>query len=99
VLDHLLRSSVAAAAEEAHADVAAVRRHAETFVALAATEHAFVAACPAVVAAACLGSALAGLRADLSLDDVVAELSKITRTEKVGAPFNSINILQKYYYY
>ncbi len=86
VLDHLLRSSVASSEPQ----MSTVHRHAETFVALAAIEHAFVGLCPAVVAAACLGSALAGLRAEVSLEDVINELSKITRTKEVGTALLSL---------
>ncbi len=53
VLDHLLRAQ--------GQDEPTLRKHAETFVALAATEHHFLKYPSGVIAAACLGSAVLGL--------------------------------------
>lgn len=57
ILDHILRSIKFDPVFNAET----VRKHAETFVALAATEHTFCHKSPAVVAVACLGAALRGL--------------------------------------
>ena len=57
ILDHILRSL--SFEDKDMSDM--VRKHAETFVALAATEHIFCQQSPAVVAVACLGAALRGL--------------------------------------
>ena len=61
VLDSILRSSQ----NEKHhnLDISMVRRHAETFVALAATEPDFMGYSPAVIAGASLGAAIRGLKA------------------------------------
>ena len=61
ILDSILRSSQ----NETHhnLDISTVRRHAETFVALAATEPDFMGYSPAVIAAASLGAAIRGLKA------------------------------------
>jgi hypothetical protein len=57
ILDHLLRSINL----DSSFSLETVRKHAETFCALAATEHIFCQKRPAVVAVACLGAALRGL--------------------------------------
>ena len=75
ILDHLLRSLSCSAV---------VRKHAETFVALAATEHSFCRRSPAVVAVACLGAALRGLNA-AGLEEKLAALQGITGVDKVKA--------------
>lgn len=69
-----------------------VRKHAETFVALASTEHSFSRKSPAVVAVACFGSALRGLNAQ-GLDGILEHLYVTTGVETVRAerprPLNS----------
>ena len=57
ILDHLLRSIKL----DSGFHLETVKKHAETFCALAATEHIFSQKRPAVVAVACLGAALRGL--------------------------------------
>ena len=57
ILDHLLRSITL----DQSFELETVRKHAETFCALAATEHTFSQKRPSVVAVACLGAALRGL--------------------------------------
>ena len=57
ILDHLLRTIKLDPSFEPET----VRKHAETFCALAATEQIFIHKRPAVVAVACLGAALRGL--------------------------------------
>merc|ERR1712029_776094 len=57
ILDHILRT----VNFQPMFDPRVVRKHAETFVALAATEYSFCHQSPMVVAVACLGAALRGL--------------------------------------
>ncbi len=85
VLDQLLRSLPVWHREEdpdlsPSSDL--VRRHAETFVALAATEHSFCRRPAAVVAVASLGAALRGLGAR-DLQGVLRRLTEATGVEKV----------------
>ena len=58
ILDHILRT---VPLDPRIFDPTIVRKHAETFVALAATEHIFSLKSPVTVAVACLGAALRGL--------------------------------------
>ena len=58
ILDHILRTLNF---EPSGFDPEVVRKHAETFVALAATEHIFSLKSPATVAISCLATALRGL--------------------------------------
>ena len=60
ILDQILRSVPL----EANPKEANVRKHAETFVALAATESHFIHKSPALIAVASLGAALRGLNHD-----------------------------------
>ena len=57
IMDHILRTVPFGS----KVDPEVVRKHAETFVALAATEHLFSLKSPATVAISCLGAALRGL--------------------------------------
>ena len=57
ILDHILRT----VSFGPLLDPEVVRKHAETFVALAATEHLFSLKSPITVAVACLGAAIRGL--------------------------------------
>ena len=57
ILDHILRT----VSFGPMFDPEVVRKHAETFVALAATEHLFSLKSPITVAVACLGAAVRGL--------------------------------------
>ena len=57
ILDNILRSLPM----EPLFDPSSVRKHAETFLALAATEHLFSQKSPVTVAISCLGSAMRGL--------------------------------------
>ena len=61
ILDNILRSSQNA--NSYNLDISTVRRHSETFIALAATEPDFMGYSPAVIAAASLGAAVRGLKA------------------------------------
>lgn len=79
ILDHLLRTLEF----DPKFQIETVRRHSETFVALAATEHVFCQTSPAVIAVACLASALRGLNAK-GLDDMLAKLQGLTGVQKVG---------------
>ena len=90
ILDHLLRSIDL---EGSNCDLAKVRLHAETFQALAATEHAFMGQSPAVVALACLADALRGLRCQ-GLDALLDYLEKSTgvRKELVVACMEQIEV-------
>merc|ERR1712242_557850 len=58
-----------------------VRKHAETLVALAATEYAFSQKSPALVAVASLGAALRGLNT-AGLDQMIASLEITTGVKK-----------------
>ena len=78
ILDHLLRSIDL---NGSNCDLAKVRLHAETFQALAATEHAFMGRSPAVVALACLADALRGLRCQ-GLEALLDYLEKSTGVRK-----------------
>ncbi|TRY73144.1 hypothetical protein TCAL_00961 [Tigriopus californicus] len=77
ILDHLLRTLEF----DPKFQVETVRRHSETFVALAATEHVFCQTSPAVIAVACLASALRGLNAQ-GLDEMLAKLQGLTGVQK-----------------
>ena len=79
VLDHLLRSIDFTGS---NCDLAKVRLHAETFQALAATEHTFLGQSPAVVALACLAAALKGLSCG-GLEELFEYLEKSTGVKKV----------------
>ena len=79
ILDHLLRSIDF---KDSNCDMVKVRMHAETFQALAATEHAFMGQSPAVVALACLADALRGLRCE-GLEELFDYLEKSTGVKKV----------------
>ena len=61
ILDNILRS--AQNSKLLNLDISTVRRHAETFVALAATEADFMEYSSAVIAGASLGAAVRGLKA------------------------------------
>ena len=61
ILDNILRSSQTPSLH--NLNISTVRRHAETFVALAATEIDFMGYSPAVIAGASLGAAVRGLKA------------------------------------
>ena len=78
ILDHLLRTLTL----DSSFNLELVRKHAETFVALAATEYSFCRCSPAVVAVACLGEALRGLNSQ-RLDEILIQLQLITGVEKV----------------
>ena len=78
ILDHLLRSIDF---KDSNVDMVKVRMHAETFQALAATEHAFMGQSPAVVALACLADALRGLRCE-GLEELFDYLEKSTGVKK-----------------
>ena len=69
ILDHLLRSIKL----DSSFHLETVKKHAETFCALAATEHIFSQKRPAVVAVACLGAALRGL-SNNGLENMLASL-------------------------
>jgi transcription initiation factor TFIIIB Brf1 subunit/transcription initiation factor TFIIB len=75
ILDHLLRTLDLD-------NVNTVRRHAETFNALAATEHAFLNQSPDVVALACLAAALRGLNCK-GREETVKRLEAVTGVKKV----------------
>ena len=81
ILDHLLRSLDFS--NNNNFDSNTVRRHAETFAALTATEHVFSQLSPAVVAVACLASALRGLNVK-GLEDLLASLNSLTGVQKVN---------------
>ncbi len=80
ILDQLLRS---VAWDGCQVSMDLVRRHAETFVALAATEHSFCRLTPTVVAVASLGAALRGLGAN-DLQGVLHRLADLTGVDKVN---------------
>ena len=61
ILDNILRSSQNSKLH--NLDISTVRRHSETFVALAATEPDFMGFSSAVIAGASLGAAVRGLKA------------------------------------
>jgi hypothetical protein len=69
ILDHILRSVKL----DSTFNMETVQKHAETFIALAATEHIFCSKSPAVVAVSCLGAALRGLN-PTGLDAVLASI-------------------------
>lgn len=79
ILDHLLRTLNL---DASFANVETVRKHAETFVALTATEHQFCHSSPAVVAVASLGAALRGLSGK-GLEEMLAKLQLLTGVQKV----------------
>ena len=98
ILDSILRSSQ----NETHhnLDISTVRRHAETFVALAATEPEFMGYSPAVIAAASLGAAIRGLKAGSygkttvensnQLNSLLEYLNAATNSNKVRLRSNRI---------
>ena len=69
ILDHILRTVSFGPMFEPEV----VRKHAETFVALAATEHLFSLKSPITVAVACLGAAIRGLNPQ-SLEDLLSSI-------------------------
>jgi transcription initiation factor TFIIIB Brf1 subunit/transcription initiation factor TFIIB len=75
ILDHLLRTLDLD-------NVDTVRRHAETFNALAATEHTFLNQSPDVVALACLAAALRGLNCN-GREETIERLESVTGVKKV----------------
>lgn len=79
ILEHLLRSMKL----EPTFNLETVKKHAETFCALAATEHIFSLKRPAVVAVACLGAALRGLNSN-GLDNMLSSL-QISTGVQLGA--------------
>ncbi len=79
ILDQLLRTLAWSPA----IDLSLVRKHAETFVALAATEFTFYQQSPAVVAVASLGAALRGLHVK-GLDEVLKKLQGVTGVDQVN---------------
>lgn len=78
VLDHLLRSL---SFNDVNDDK--LRKHAETFAALAATEHNFSLRSPALIAAGCLGAALRGLHFK-GLEQVLVQLQSALQIDKVS---------------
>ena len=88
ILDQLLRSLDSSSSSSSPLDLDLVRRHAETFVALAATEFSFYHHRPAVVAVASLGAALRGLNA-AGLQEMLAALGGVTGVDEVSWTLNS----------
>ena len=81
ILDQLLRNI------ELHDErltIDKVRKHAETLVALAATEHVFSRKSPAVVAVASLGAALRGLKTQ-GLEPMLENLRITTGVQTVSS--------------
>ena len=92
ILDNILRRS--SQDDKLHSsEISRVRIHAETFVALAATEPSFMGYSPAVVAGASLGAAICGLNADCygkskvdhsnQINSLLEHLQSATNTDKV----------------
>jgi hypothetical protein len=79
ILDHLLRFINL----DKFFNFETVKKHAETFCALAATEHLFTQTRPAVVAVACLGAALRGLNSH-GLDKMLNKLQITTGVQLVS---------------
>ena len=82
ILDQLLRSLELDAPADKKAPVEKIRKHAETLVALAATEYSFCQKSPALVAVSSLGAALRGLKTQ-GLDSMIASLEITTGVKKV----------------
>ena len=82
ILDQLLRSLELDNSAETALSMEKVRKHAETLVALAATEYAFCQKSPALVAVASLGAALRGLNTQ-GLDKMISSLEITTGVKKV----------------
>ena len=87
IMDHLLRTLNL----DASFNIDTVRKHAETFVALTATEHIFCHSSPAVVAVACLGAALRGLSGK-GMEEVLSKLQLLTGVQKVKNETRLYNI-------
>jgi hypothetical protein len=87
ILDHLLRSIRL----DTSFDLETVRKHAETFCALAATEHGFCTKRPAVVAVACLGAALRGLNS-LGLEKMLHSLQVSSGVQLVSSTSLSLSV-------
>jgi len=81
ILDQLLRSLELDNSAETALSMEKVRKHAETLVALAATEYAFCQKSPALVAVASLGAALRGLNTQ-GLDKMISSLEITTGVKK-----------------
>lgn len=84
VLDHLLRHFLTKLQkhnqQKNNFNCETVRQHAETLLALAATEYAFIAESPALVGVACLASALRGLNV-VDLPAILSKLESITKVQ------------------
>ena len=103
ILDNILRRTAGSSeGTKLHSsEISTVRRHAETFLALAATEPDFMGYSPAVVAGASLGAAIRGLNAGCygkdtiensnQLSSLLEHLQSATNTDKVR-----INAIGKY---
>lgn len=81
ILDQLVRSLELDAPADKKAPVEKIRKHAETLVALAATEYSFSQKSPALVAVSSLGAALRGLKTQ-GLDSMIASLEITTGVKK-----------------
>ena len=88
ILDQILRTVTL----EPMFDPRVVRTHAETFVALAATEYAFCHQSPLVVAVACLGAALRGLNPE-GLEAMLSAVHLISGLPKVRQVSSLIHFL------
>ena len=82
ILDHILRTVQL----EPMFNPQEVRQHAETFVALAATEYNFCHQSPLVVAVSCLGAALRGLNPD-GLEAMLSAIHHICGLKMVSLEF------------
>ena len=91
ILDNILRS--AQNSKLHNLDISTVRRHAETFVALAATERDFMGCSSAVIAGASLGAAVRGLNGKSTLENsnqlhtLLEHLQSATNANKVRKVF------------
>ena len=82
ILDHLIRTLTF----NETFNLETVRKHAETFVALAVTEYSFHQRSPAVVAVACLGAAIRGLNR-AALEEALETMQFRTGVEVVRITF------------
>jgi len=90
ILDHILRK----VSFGPILDPEVVRKHAETFVALAATEHLFSLKSPVTVAVACLGAAIRGLNPqslEVMLSSVFTTCGEI-HTDEIRQCMNEIEV-------
>ena len=94
ILDQLLRSLELDNSAETALSMEKVRKHAETLVALAATEYAFCQKSPALVAVASLGAALRGLNTQ-GLDKMISSLEITIGVKKVRRRCFSLDCVAK----